>query len=370
MTDAETLASGARNLLIDCAGLTTGEDLLIVHESPGLGWYDLDMPMAVAAEARRMGMDVRLLEAGAPGAEPDRQVADAVAGSDRVIFFARIGDQDRFAPQVPGKTVVMCYCRDAGMLASSYGTTSHRAMTALKHAVDDVLLGASRITITCPLGTEMAGTVPEAVRRQRMDVSVRRFPLGVPQPVTAEAFSGRVALGRYLTPTGSQPYDPACLEIDSPVFAEVAGGRITGFTGDSAAVARVRTHYARVAGTFSIDPDAVHSWHAGIHPGCSYAADIADDPDRWSNTVFTNPRFLHFHTCGSYAPGEICWMVLDPTVRVDGAALWENGRLRVDDFAPTRACCADWPELRALFAAPSDTIGLPPEGVFADAPGS
>jgi len=362
-TDPE-LAAGARNLLIDCAGLTPGSDLLIVYESPELGWYDLGLSAAVATEARRMGIEARLVEAGAPGHERDRNAADAIAASDRVVFFARIGDQDRFAPAAPGKTVVMCYCRDAGMLGSSYGTTGHRAMTALKQAVDEVLLGAREITITCPLGTEMTGTIQPSARGEPADVSVRRFPLGVPQPIPASTFSGRVALGRYLTPTGSRPYDPACVRLDSPVFAEVTKGRIDRFTGEPEAVAQVRAHYERVAGKFGIDADAVHSWHAGIHPGCAYRADADGDPDRWSNTVFTNPRFLHFHTCGDYAPGEICWMVLDQTVLVDSTPLWQHGRLRVDNFAQTRACLADWPELQALFATPSDMIGLPPEGFF------
>jgi hypothetical protein len=54
------------------------------------------------------------------------------------------------------------------------------------------------------------------------------------------------------------------------------------------------------------------------------------DPDRWSNSVFTSPRWLHFHTCGAYAPGEICWMVGEPKVEVDGKALWREGRLWLD----------------------------------------
>ena len=73
---------------------------------------------------------------------------------------------------------------------------------------------------------------------------------------------------------------------------------------------------------FGIDPDAIHSWHAGIHPACAYEGEAARDPDHWSNTVFTNPRFLHVHTCGANPPGEICWMVLDRTVKVDGVAIW------------------------------------------------
>lgn len=359
MTMAPELADGARNLLLNCAGLKTGDEILILHEDPTLAWYDRDGPLAVAAEARNLGMSAILLEVGAPDNDRDPRVAEAVAAHDCSIFFARIGDQDRFADPAPGKTSVMCYARNAAMLASAYGRTDHRAFLELKTAVNDILLGAGKIEISCPLGTDVSGNLSERDRAFREDVSLRRFPLGVPQPLAASGLSGRVALARFLTPTGSKVYEPSFLALEKPVFAEVASGRIEGFTGDPEIIARVREHYRMVAEMFGIDADAVHSWHAGIHPACAYTADAAQDPDRWSNTVFTNPRFLHFHTCGSYPPGEICWMVRDPTVGIDGTNLWEEGRLRPEAFVQSRRCLEAWPELKPLFAEPSDLIGLP-----------
>ena len=359
MTMAPELADGARNLLLNCAGLKAGDEILILHEDPKLAWYDRDAPLAVAAEARNLGVSVNLLEVGAPDNDRDPRVAEAVAAHNCSIFFARIGDQDRFADPAPGKTNVMCYARDAAMLASTYGRTDHRALLALKTAVNDVLLTAGRIDISCPLGTGICGSLSERERASREDVSVRRFPLGVPQPLSASGFSGRVALARYLTPTGSRVYDPSFLALEKPVFAEVTSGRIEEFTGDPEITARIREHYKMVAEMFGIDGDAVHSWHAGIHPGCAYTAEAAVNPDRWSNTVFTNPRFLHFHTCGSYPPGEICWMVQDPTIAIDGTKLWDKGRLHPEAFAQLRRCLEQWPELESLFAEPSELIGLP-----------
>ena len=359
MTTLSDLADGARNVLVECAEVKAGDKLLIVHENPALGWYDLEAPTAVATEARTMGVMVSVLEVGAPDNDRSKNAAEAIASHDCVIFFARIGDQDRFSDPAPGKTVVMCYVRDADMLASAYGRTHHRAFQELKEAVNLILLGAEWIKISCPLGTNISGSVAGSTDQAAADVSVRRFPLGVPLPVTASGFSGRVALARYLTPTGSKVYEPPVMDIETPVFAEVSSGRIEAIAGEPNTVARIREHYARVAGRFGIDANAVHSWHAGIHPGCAYTMEAAQDPDRWSNTVFTNPRVLHFHTCGAYAPGEICWMVLDHTVEVDGVALWSDGHLRVEAFEQTRRCLQEWPELTTLFAHPSDRIGLP-----------
>ena len=93
----------------------------------------------------------------------------------------------------------------------------------------------------------------------------------------------------------------------------------------------------------------MHSWHAGIHPGTEYDKIIDNDPDQWSNSIFGSPRYLHFHTCGELPPGEICWMILNPTVKVDSKALWENGSLKVKQFDTTKVCLEKWPELFHLY---------------------
>ncbi|MEM1344787.1 MAG: hypothetical protein AAGI34_09440, partial [Pseudomonadota bacterium] len=208
---------------------------------------------------------------------------------------------------------------------------------------------------TCPLGTHVTG---RATPEPAADVTMVRFPLGMPSPVLAEGFSGRVVLAQALTPTGSAVYTPACLELAEPVVAEIAAGRIAGFDGPDPQVAAVKAHYAQVAKTLGIDARAVHSWHPGLHPGLAYPHPAKADWDRWSNTVFTSPQALHFHTCGAYAPGEICWMVLWPTVRVDGSALWSKGRLCPEACEATRAVIAAWPALGALFAEPLAPLGL------------
>lgn len=358
MTRDENLAEGARNLLLNCAGLKAGSKVLIVHEDPALGWYDTDAPAALGKEAEAMGMSVAFVEVGGPEDEESSRKADrAAVDHDCIVYMARIGDLDRFAVGADSKIRVMCYARDADALASAYGRTHHDAMLAFKEAVNDVLLGADRIEVSCPLGTAFSCDITDRARESG-DVAVRRFPMGVPQAILADGFTGRVALARYLTPTGNRSYEPASLAVDRTVFANVEKGRIKGYDGDPDTVSEVQNHYKTVSDIFGIDPDFVHSWHAGLHAGAAFSKPAADDPDRWSNNVFTNPRFLHIHTCGAYAPGEICWMVLDPTVSVDGTNLWQDGRLCPEAFAPLRHQVEKWPVLAALFADPSDAIGI------------
>ena len=70
------------------------------------------------------------------------------------------------------------------------------------------------------------------------------------------------------------------------------------------------------------------------------------------------PRLLHVHTCGAYAPGEICWNLLDPTITLDGVALWSDGRLHPDRIPGGAAVLDGCPELAALFAQPATAVGI------------
>jgi hypothetical protein len=352
------LDSGIKNLLLNCAKVSSGESLLIVHEDARLGWYDDKVARAVCDCAELLGLKTTMQMVGAPSLSKDSALIDQIGQHDSTIFFARVGDQDRFEDNAGQERSVMVYARDLESLSSEFGRTHHQAMSDIKSAINTVVLGASEITITCPLGTRFSGRPPALALEDDSDVTVRRFPLGVPQPVPASGFSGQVALTRYLTPTGSKPYDPPNCKIDGVVMAQVEAGRIVRFEGPESAVSDITAHYQRVSEQLNIDRDCVHSWHAGIHPGSAYPHSVDDDPDRWSNNVFTHPRFLHFHTCGDYAPAEICWMILDPTIEIDGQNLWENGRLILSNFSTTAAVLKTWPELSGLFQSPHGPIGF------------
>ncbi|MDG1857834.1 MAG: hypothetical protein P8I94_01945, partial [Emcibacteraceae bacterium] len=67
------------------------------------------------------------------------------------------------------------------------------------------------------------------------------------------------------------------------------------------------------------------------------------------NTVFCHPEYIHFHTCGDYAPGEISCTLPGHTIKINGVTLWENGKLLPHVFDHTKKCIDDWPELSALF---------------------
>ena len=360
---AENITRGAQNLLLNCAGLASGDRLLIVVEEAFPHYYDPALATAISTAAFQLGILVETHKVPfiAQVTEPDQALQDAMAKADRTLFLARIGDQLRFSETLAQGRPVVSYVFDTEMLGSSYGTAHHRGFTELKDRFNAAFAKARRIRVTCPLGTDFEGPgtgLPDAAP----DVSVARFPMTVFTPIPAAGFRGQIAQAGFLTGTGSNYYTPYTVALDGILVAHFDKGRITGFSGSPADVARAKAHYADVAQQLGIDRDFVHSWHAGMHPGCSYRQQAARSPERWAGAAFGNPRVLHVHTCGSYAPGEISLNIIDPTVTLDGVSVWEDGRLYPQRISGGAELLAKYPCAASAFANPARNIGLSSAG--------
>lgn len=351
--------AGALSLLKDCVGGRAGERLLIVSEPRSNGFYDDQAPRLAADVARSMGMTVYEMESNSFVSNDDEKsiLLDSLRGFDHIVFFSRVGDQIRFSNLDRMPSTTMCYTLNQESLNSEFGTACHHGMIEIKNVIDQAFLSASTIKVTCPRGTEYIGR-PKFNHGSQNEVSLKRFPLLVPQPIPAMGFEGKVALSRFLIGTGSRFYEPYYQPLPHDVFAKLKDNKIVSFEGDSNTVDLVESHYKTVSEQLSIEPWWVDSWHAGIHPGCNFSIDAESDIMRWSGTAFGNPRILHFHTCGDYAPGEISWNILDPTIVLDGVTLWDNGQLHPDRLSEGAAVLARHPNLAELFANPVRDIGL------------
>ena len=348
---------GADNLIYSCMRNPAGSLVLLVCEDPSLGWYDDAAPDLVEKQLTLHGAQVTRMKVGLPTNSTNAALVAAMQAVDAVIFFARIGDQGRFKPRYANRRSVMSYALNIDMLASGYGTLDHQMMVTFKNAIDRIMLEAARITVTCPLGTRFEGGPGDSLLRGR-EVVVGRFPMGIPRPILNDDFFGHVVLARYLTPTGSRVYDPDALALRVPVNAHFEGNHITKFTGPADVVAEVEAHYRQIANSFDLEAWQIDSWHAGIHPLMSYDMPASQDPVPWSNVGFQHPRMLHFHTCGSGPPGEVTWIVIDPTITIDGVALWENGHLHPERFAATKEILDMAPDFAAAFRQQNRQIGL------------
>ena len=243
----------------------------------------------------------------------------------------------------------MSYVRNIDSLCSLFASTNYEEMKKFKDVINKIIFDADNIEISCPLGTNLKGTIDKKNINQNKDTSIVRFPVVVPSPILAKNFSGEVVLDGYLTSTGSKVYEPISLKIESPVTATILNGKIANLNGEKKVVEKIEKHYETVSKIFNIDHDIVHSWHAGINPGIHYSNSVEENPDRWSNTIFPSPKYLHFHTCGNYAPGEICWMIANHNIKIDNVPLWENGILKVDSFDETIQHLQNSSDLRNLY---------------------
>ena len=349
MIYSENLKKGVKNLLYNCANISKNETLIIILEDPALGWYKKDIADAVKKEAEETGIKTTILEVDGPQNDSKNKLTETINDFDCTIFFARIGDQDRFDTSSFKTKRVMSYARSAENLASKFGCTHHKSLLEFKKAINTIFSKGGNIQITCPLGTNYSGIIPKSSIEKNPDVGVLRFPMLVPTPISANAFSGKVVLSKYLTPTGSKVYEPASIALSEDVLAIVEKGKISHFEGDKETVKKIQNHYENISKMFEIEKYNIDSWHAGIHPGTYYEDNINDNPDRWSNTIFGSPKFLHFHTCGNYAPGEICWMVENHSIYIDEKPLWKDGVLMFNHFEETRECVSKWVDLQEIF---------------------
>ena len=349
MTSSQNLEKGAHNLLKNCANLSTDQKLIIISEDPSLGWYSSDITHYIKQAATEMGINSSTLEVGEPQNDSKSKLTDIIEDFDCALFFARIGDQDRFEKSHLKTKRVMSYVRNLENLGSTFGHTHHHSLIELKKAINSIFSKGGLVKITCPLGTSVEGNLPQTIIDESSDVGVLRFPMLVPTPVSAKKFSGKVVLTKYLTPSGSKVYEPASLALKSNIFTIIKEGKIEGFEGDNETIKNVESHYQRISKMFNISKNIVDSWHAGIHPGTYYNKPIEENPDRWSNTIFGSPKYLHFHTCGDYPPGEICWMIKNHSVFVDDIPLWKNGSLLPFNFKISSECIEKNKEIKSLF---------------------
>ena len=343
----------------NCAKLSKSDTLLIVSEDPKYGWYNKDITNLIYNQAKKCGIKTDIMIVGEPTNDPDNNLKIEIDKYDCALFFARIGDQDRFETYTSSTKRIMSYVRNTESFFSLFGSTNYNAMEELKKVIDNLILNANMVEIRCPLGTKIVGKITESQSKiNNSDVSVIRFPIVIHSPILANNFSGKVVLSKYLTPTGSKVYKPNYLKLDEPVNVILKNGKIINFLGDTKQVRNVIKHYKNISKMFSIDEKAVHSWHSGIHPGINYRHKISNNPDMWSNTMFVSSKYLHFHTCGNYAPGEICWMVANSTIKIDGKEIFEKGVLKVHSFKETIDCLNKWDDLKNLYATNKVNIKL------------
>ena len=235
--DKKLLNKSINNLLNNCAQLNENDTLLIISEDQKFGWYDKDISIAVYDYAKnKLGLSTELLIVGEPKNNAKNTIEKIIDNYDCAIFFARIGDQERFEKPSSNTKRIMSYVRNIDSLCSLFASTNYEEMQRFKDVINKIIFDADNIEISCPLGTNLKGTIDKKNINQNKDTSVVRFPVVVPSPILAKNFSGEVVLDGYLTSTGSKVYEPISLKIESPVTATILKGKIANLNGEKKVV--------------------------------------------------------------------------------------------------------------------------------------
>ncbi|MBX2824565.1 MAG: hypothetical protein KTR33_07535 [Gammaproteobacteria bacterium] len=354
---------GVRNLLNNCLQLSSGQTLLIFHESTAFAEADLyycaRLPDAIATIAEQQGIKVALHEVPVVEDANSLEITTLAAAkdADATVFLARCGDQLRFNPCANSTSVAVVYAVNGPMMASGFALVPHQSMLSLRAFLDNALKSTELIRVTCPYGTDYQGRWEQS-NNADVEVSCMRFPVAIGQPVPGSGFTGTIATPAFLVGSGSRFFQPYALELARPLVATIEDNRIEALAGKDADVSRTHDFYTRVSERYGIDAWLVNSWHAGIHAGCDYPWPASENYQRWSGTAFGNPRLAHVHTCGDYAPGEICWNIVDPTITLDDVPVWDQGRLQPQRLPGGEALLAEHPELQDILANPATAIGL------------
>lgn len=327
--------AGVRNLVFNCAGLSPGDEILIVGENNEAAHFDPDVCRIVEAQARALSLrpTLCLVDAAAPGIPAD--VLDRMKRVAATVFFSRLGGRARFdVPDVPGR-VVNCYATDPCHLSDAFCTLDYRVQKAVHDALVDRITHARRYRITAPCGSDLSGHVPasraEAVTEFALDI----FPLMIFPPVMCDDLSGTLVLNHFITSSATRLYEDPVLMLEHPLVATLDQGRVTHLDGPAGPVARLRAQMERAAALTGGDPMRVNSWHTGINPNTVTDRRARKDPERWSAISFGAPRYTHFHASG-HDPGDVAFSLLDATIRFDGDAFWQDGRFVFLDRAEVR----------------------------------
>lgn len=336
-----TLNGGIDNLLLTCMQLKPGERVLLVAEPKQEKMYSDTISQRVAARIVELGATVTIITHPMVKRVEDfsLELVATMQQVEHTLFMSRIGDYSRFMPFAGSSRKTQCYALDEAMFASHYAGACYQLMNHLHAKFEAELMSAQEWHISCPLGTNLSGTFcwPSLQGGEDEDFSLNMFPVTGFKPIPGDDARGQVVLSRWLLPGAAPKVQPGILNLDNSVMAEVRDGLLTGFSGAVDTVRTVNTHYDRIAEALGINRNRVHSWHAGLNPHTAFDGCMLTELERWEGISFASPRYLHVHTCGDYAPGEISWSVFNPTVTIDGEVWWQDGQLawyqRADNLA-------------------------------------
>jgi hypothetical protein len=325
---ADSWMPGIDNLLINCAEVKTGANVLFINE-PAMF---IERPAIEAIEERTRQLDGRVTSLWTGRAAGPESIAEdiirQIEAADITIFNHTMGAMLRLRP-IPGNGIrVLNYATTRSLLESEYARASHKLWAEASMMAIKEINQVRRWHITCDLGTEVEGIVPEseAAGISGMNAfAIRTFPIGTHRPTSSMQARGRLAV-RWFTSASLHDFGSQGIKLADPIMLEFADGKIRGFTGNQKLIDRTVDYLEEVGNKTRKEGLMINSWHAGINPQ-TYSPWTDDDSlEAWMNVAHNSPHILHFHAVGEAIPGELSVPIIDPTVSMDDKVMWKGGR--------------------------------------------
>ncbi len=323
----DQLEQGARNLLEVCAGLQSGDRVLLVGEEGQDLYFDPALCSAVAQVADRLGMipEVVLAQPVDNALQFPDHVREAMGRADRTIFFSRLGDQVRFNLGGEKAGAVMTYTLDLEYLAAPFANVNFNVMKRIHDALLDMILNAKTYHIFGDCGTDLTSEIKTDRGNAITDFALELFPVMIFPPVNCHKMNGLLAIKHFVTSSSTRAYEGSTLVLDQPVMVEVKDSRMVAFDGPQKLVDKLKTQLERGAALTGGDPWLINSWHTGINTGTYYKDDPYADLEKWGTVAYGSPRYTHFHVAG-IDPGDVAFHLMDMTIVFDEDTAWDRGR--------------------------------------------
>lgn len=316
---------GVTNLLLNCAGASAGDKILLVGEIGENPFFASELCGEVQAVAETLGLTAHLVlsEAGADWEDFPTEVRTAMEAADQIIFFSRLGDQARFA--LNGPNAIMTYTLDSAYLADPFAGVDFATTKRLHDHLLSTFLDAETYRITGACGTDLTGRIDKSTDGAVVDFALELFPIMIFPPIRAVDLNGTLVLDRFVTSSSTRAYENSTLCLEVPIRITVDASRMVAFDGHALTVDRLTAQLARAAELTGGDPFRINSWHTGINPNTYFNGDPYADLERWGTVAYGSPRYTHMHAAGN-DPGDVAFHLFDATITFDDQVFWDEGR--------------------------------------------
>lgn len=351
------LESGARNLLLQCADVKTGERLLLIGEKGLHPFFDYRLCDVVAEVARSLRIEttVHLAVPGTDASEFPESVSNAMQNADVTIFFSRLGDQVRFIDSAGPGRKIMTYTLTLDHLESKFSTFDFQLMKQIHDTLLEEVKASKTYLIESDNGTSLKANVSQISGSSQVVVSefsLELFPVMIFPPLNFSNLNGQLVMEHFLLSSSTRTYEDSELHLDSPVTAVIEDSRMVDFKGNNQLIDKLKMQLIRAAAITGGDPYRLNSWHTGINPYTFYDSDPFSNLERWGTVAYGSPRYTHIHASGK-DPGDISIQLFDASITFDDKRFWEQGKF----------IYLDQPEIQSIFshsihAAPDSSTRL------------